>query len=561
MKQLRIDIPFYPFMAATVPVLLYFNTQAVTEVPADALLLPCAAVLATTCIIYALPCIVLRLAKPLSELDKQNPTDVAFDWIQIWALWSALAWMMLFSLSFCIELNGLCTAFNLPFNPLPIMPALLPYVFLLLIALAMIPIFARRSLAGVSSTISHLFTLFLLMQIGATAWYFTRAEFMIKPKTEAIQQAEILNITPRNITPRNITLSSANPPDIYYIILDEMASSDVLAQYVNYDDAWFRKALDERGFFVTRNSRSNYPLTRLSLSSSLNMIYLDKFADVTGANSPDLTTTAVLMRNHTVGKVLKKNNYEYIHIDSSVPPSNGSDISDRLIHCGYLDQFSERLIRSTLLALSPQAMATLRQHTRETILQQFAASCQIAAETPHSKSLFVFNHILCPHEPFLFDADGKPVFNEGSRLHSHWSKDTIAAYAAQAKFAQTKTIATIDSILSASRQHGRKPLIIIQGDHGTHCSDYVSSSKPSTDLLHERFGILNAYLVPDEIRSQLTDQTAPVNSFRIVLRTLFDLNLPNLEEKQIYATYERPFAFKDVSSQVQQQNPKIVRKN
>lgn len=558
MKKLPLDLPIYPFLASVMPVLLYYNTQAVSEVPPDALLLPCLTVIAITVVSYLLPCLVL------AKLDR--PTGKSTDLIQIWAFCSALLWTTFFSLSFAIELNGLAVAFNLPIS-LGTMALLMPYLFLSLFVLALVPLYKRTWLPQFTSAMHRFFLLAFLVQVASTTWYFLGSEFIIKPAVEKVQRQEILNrsfpSSPPPQTPPITSVPSSPPaqtpliaagsasiskPDIYYIVLDEMASSEVLARYLKYDDSWFRKALEERGFLVTKNSLSNYPITRLSIASSLNMMYLDGFVDITGKDSPDLTTTAVLMRNSAVANVLKKRGYQYIHIDSGAPPSNSSDIANRVVHCGFVDQFYDKLLRSTLMALSPQAMTWLSQHMRETVLNQFAASGKIAAEPERTGNVFVFSHILCPHEPFIFDANGNPTWNEGSRCDSHcWTEDTVTAYVNQAKFAQKKTIATIDSIIESSHKKGQKPLIIVQGDHGTHCSDYISSSSPSSQLLHERYGILNAYLVPDQIRSQLKEDTEPVNTFRIVLRSLFDLDLPNLEHRQIYSTYQRPFDFKDVS--------------
>lgn len=575
-----LSLPMYPFMAGVIPILLYYNTQAVMEVPVDALIVPCAAVVGITLVLYLVPSFLITLIA--KRRSWSEPTRRSL--VQILALWTALGWTIFFSLSFCIELNGLFSAFHWRSGVLSVAAGILPYLFLLALLIAVIPAIKRSCLSPATAFLNQSFSMLLIMQLCVAAYYFAGSELITKPAVEAIQQSEILNRAFDQSIPSdepcNKKPSSSGPdhchvpaalasstsscrslkrcpaemapakPDIYYIVLDEMASSSVLGRFENYDDSWFGNALEERGFFVAHNSLSNYPLTRLSISSSLNMIYLDKFAPIASGDRSNLTPTAVLMRNGAVGKVLRKHGYKYIHIDSSVPPTNNSDIADRVIHCGLIDQFSDKLVRSTLAALSPQAMAWLRQHERETILNQFVAPAQVAAETPHDESVFVFSHILCPHEPFLFDADGKPVLNEGARCGSHWSEDTVAAYTAQAKFAQKKVLATVDSILASSRKSGRMPVIILQGDHGTHCSDYVSSANPSAELLQERYGILNAYLVPSQIRAQLNDQTEPVNTFRIVLRTLFDLNLPNLEERQIYATYEDVFKFKDVTAAV-----------
>jgi hypothetical protein len=74
-------------------------------------------------------------------------------------------------------------------------------------------------------------------------------------------------------------------PDIYYIILDGHARSDILAELYGYDNNWFVDSLRQRGFYVADRSRTNYAQTYLSLASTLNMTYLDSLAQAVGPKS------------------------------------------------------------------------------------------------------------------------------------------------------------------------------------------------------------------------------------------------------------------------------------
>ena len=64
-------------------------------------------------------------------------------------------------------------------------------------------------------------------------------------------------------------------PDIYYIILDGYARSDVMSKLFGFDNEPFLKRLEQKGFYVARRSTANYCQTPLSLSSSLNAVYLN----------------------------------------------------------------------------------------------------------------------------------------------------------------------------------------------------------------------------------------------------------------------------------------------
>ena len=71
-------------------------------------------------------------------------------------------------------------------------------------------------------------------------------------------------------------------PDIYYIILDGYASSSTLKNVYNFDNQYFIDYLISKGFYVATKSKSNYPMSMLSLASSLNMKQLTYLTDIVG---------------------------------------------------------------------------------------------------------------------------------------------------------------------------------------------------------------------------------------------------------------------------------------
>jgi hypothetical protein len=89
-----------------------------------------------------------------------------------------------------------------------------------------------------------------------------------------------------NLSLPAVVLNSSAPrelmPDIYYIILDGHGRADVLAMLYNVDNSTFTNGLEQRGFKVASQSRSNYMRTIQSLSSSLNMSYLDSWSMAMG---------------------------------------------------------------------------------------------------------------------------------------------------------------------------------------------------------------------------------------------------------------------------------------
>jgi hypothetical protein len=61
---------------------------------------------------------------------------------------------------------------------------------------------------------------------------------------------------------------------------------------------------------------------------------------------------------------------------------------------------------------------------------------------------------------------------------------------------------------------------------------------------------LNAYYFPDQDYRALYPSITPVNSFRVVFNQYFDADVELLEDKNYYATWLAPYAFRDVSDDI-----------
>ena len=101
-------------------------------------------------------------------------------------------------------------------------------------------------------------------------------------------------------------------PNVYYIILDKYASSKVLKDVFNFDNQDFISQLNARGFHVTENSHSNYAGTFLSLTSSLNMEYVNYLADTVGVDSSDRKLSYQLYGDNNIMNIFKSLNYTLV---------------------------------------------------------------------------------------------------------------------------------------------------------------------------------------------------------------------------------------------------------
>jgi hypothetical protein len=159
-------------------------------------------------------------------------------------------------------------------------------------------------------------------------------------------------------------------------------------------------------------------------------------------------------------------------------------------------------------------------------------------------------HIVAPHPPFTFNADGsyrpektRAAFADGSmwiKIAKKYEETYRDGYVEQLRWLDARVPKVIDEILA----HAPDAVIIIQGDHGSGSElDFTDRAKTN---VHERLGILAAYRVPNP--SEVSQTFTPVNNFRVVFNQLFDAKLPMVAERSFFSTWSRPYHSIEVTS-------------
>ena len=324
-------------------------------------------------------------------------------------------------------------------------------------------------------------------------------------------------------------------PDVYYIILDRYAGSTALAETYQFDNEPFLTALEARGFDVARNAHANYGKTPLSLASSLNLDYLD--ADALKAEATDGKDREpihrVLRDRLVVPTALKELGYQYIHVSNWWTPSATNVDADRTFRYDGQDEFSTVLAQTTLLRAfnepeaapaDPWDWRVLREHTRYALdrLDEIPSM-------PGPK--YVFAHVLIPHDPYVFNADGS--FTGRAQVERLGQPES---YRRQLSYANTRTLQMVDRILAES---GPDTVIMLQADEGPFPARYRADEwgfqwrQASDAELEEKFGILYAMRVPgaDLEAAGFHDAITPVNTFRLIFNARFGTDLPLLPDR------------------------------
>jgi hypothetical protein len=326
--------------------------------------------------------------------------------------------------------------------------------------------------------------------------------------------------------------AEAGLPNIYYVMLDGYAHDSTLRERFGYDNGPFLANLTAKGFYVVPESRSNYPTTTLSLASTLNMRYLDDLPRLRDESSTDYFLPFQLIDGNRVVDVALANGYRYVHFDSSWGPTDQDPRAWATVNCEGVSAFHQVLVRSTMMSIVANALHVFEQDKRARVECQFDALADVPQRrAPGDAPLFVFAHLLVPHGPFVFGADGELVEAEGSpegdfeAVPAESEASERAKYAAQLRYTNRRIEETVASILE---RETIPPIILLASDHGS-----AFAWDTSEDFMRERLRNFEAVLLPGH-EDALYPTMTPVNAFRVIFREALGAPLDPLEDRSYF---------------------------
>lgn len=366
------------------------------------------------------------------------------------------------------------------------------------------------------------------------------------PQQKLISKELALQMTPKFTTQNG-------KPDIYYVILDGYGRNDVLNDIYGYDNNQFTDSLSELGFYVAPQATSNYPQTALSLSSLLNIRYLDFLTNVMG-RSQNRDSLNELIKNSLIRNLFSKEGYAFYALSSSVSLTQLSDADKYFsFSSSPLNDLESLIFVKTVPGAFTDALGL------DIPLQNYSTqrkSIAYALETLNTLPTqpgpkFVFAHILAPHPPFVFDSAGnaiqpnRPYFIGDATGFPGPKQEYISGYTDEISYLNSQIITVINTILEESAD---EPIIIIHGDHGP--GAFTNFNVLEQTCLRERFAILLAVHFPSHNYSAIEPDISLVNLFPAILNSYFSSGLPYRENKQYYSTWGQPYQFMDVSDKI-----------
>lgn len=313
------------------------------------------------------------------------------------------------------------------------------------------------------------------------------------------------------------TALAGQRPDVYFFLLDGYGRADQLEATVGYDNSRFLRLLERRGFEVHDTATAAYPLTFLSLASTLEMDYPAPVGEL-GAHTPFFD--AIEGDNETVG-AFHELGYRFVfatdyssfecgdQVDLCVEPREG--VIDVLI-----GERERAILQATPLA---EVLPALGIHASP--LSGYLSPEDVVEEVERERSdgpVFVYSHILAPHPPYRYleGCELKTDLRNPSLVY--WGEAEGSGgeeYRQAIECINRSLLASVDTILARQRD----AIIVIQGDHGPKFG--IDFQRPLSEWskaeLAQRFPILNAQRLPRDCSPSGPRAGFAVNTFRFVL--------------------------------------------
>jgi Sulfatase len=394
---------------------------------------------------------------------------------------------------------------------------------------------AARSLHEVLRIVAAILLTFAISVFGRAYWW--PAEF--SPET----RAAIDRISAPLALPRDVV----RKPDVYHLMLDSMGRPDVLADRYGIDADRYLAQLRGLGFDVGRSyGHANYVQTHLSLSSMLNVEYLDSLVSAQGRAQRRGPLRELILKSR-VPSTFRALGYEIEYIGSGYL-SNGAFPEAERCDCPQL-MYAESELGT--LSLTPfEWLLPLAFGHRGHYLRSVKVFELFERARSGTRPRYVFAHTMLPHPPFVADENGaftppdKRLSGADASFFNGPADEYRRGYHAQATYALRRAVQSASRIIESSRREGRPAVVILTGDHGPRMG--FDARQPTADSGLFALPVLLAIRWPEHDTPQESPRSL-VNIYRSVFRTAFGMDLPPLPDLGYVSSFISPYAVTPVA--------------
>lgn len=392
------------------------------------------------------------------------------------------------------------------------------WILLFLVGIILLSKSRRPVLNTTLNTVSLFLVAFVIVQIALPIVQFANT------KASASEEPPLASDSPVDSVQR----------DVYYILVDAYSRQDLLQEKLDLDISSFISELQNLGFYIPACAQSNYDTTLNSLTTTLNMNYLEAigltYLDDKAKYEPHIQQNPVMERFKDLGYRLAtfkslyrmldlpNSTYYYDYFEDASSLNSPASINFQYLFLkttflrplvAFLERNQDITVPSYLAAWLPIGNTRDSREYRQYQQSVFALdSLKKTPDLPGKK--FVYAHLYITHQPYVFNTDGS--------FHPSLPQEEDA-YVDQVIYANTALLEIVRAILAKSDP---EPIIVLQSDHS-----YFEGA--------DRVKILNAYYFPDGKSNALYKTITPVNTFRVIFNAYFGSDYHLLPDISMYA--------------------------
>jgi len=324
---------------------------------------------------------------------------------------------------------------------------------------------------------------------------------------------------------------SCPKPDIYFLLFDEYSGNNTLKNVYHYNNDDLDTFLQQQGFQIQKNSRSNYNFTAFSMTSMLSTSYLTNIKAPSHITANDYLEATGPNRKLTVINTLLDQGYTVINnssFDLPTAPSFSEQpfiaVKTKLITDRTLSSYLLRDMGWWLVATFHHSLKALEDHNEEIGRQNqvFIDKTIEESKKPSTSPRFIYMHVFMPHFPFLYDSLGQ-ARDLAAVTEDYNHPADPRSYLNYIPY----TNACLKKLVSAIKKNtDGKAVIIFMSDHGYR----LAGMKDRNAVFNNQ----DAVYLPGKDHGQLYDSISAVNEFRVVLNQIFRQNAPLLKDSFIY---------------------------
>ncbi len=360
----------------------------------------------------------------------------------------------------------------------------------------------------------------------------------VKPNAEPVS-------TPTDAVPKSFGL-----PNVYYFILDEYGTFDIMSKYYGYDNKVFYDFLAMEGFNISRESYGTDNQTANCFADLLNLDYISRkmskseclkavrdaelftiFSEL-GYSQFQVSNSKYFEGIESLNIGIKKEDSDYEEdvnvfgdqaadditndsIISALSELLGGNDSNTKVDTEALNQWgyypSEYVRNSKAYKTYKKRAYRKRADALLTVFDYFENPSNYNKTTPR----VIYSYMLATHVPFVFDEYGGIISYNNNR---NWEDKNV--YLNQYKYANKRLIVTLSTIIA----NDPESIIIIMSDHGIRYHDDCPKQHTFYITNKDSCRIMNAVYIKGQKHD--IEGLSGVNTLRYILSLYEGLNYP-----------------------------------